>query len=148
MANIFETLKGDGRFGKFLDIVQTIDKEETLKGEGPMTLIVPIDSAWDEIPEPNRSMILNDKQMLGHLFDYMQIGEHRHSISDLADKKIIKTVEGTNIEVLKTDEGYRIETGKVIDQDIDVDNGMIHVIDKVPFATLSQAYEAYAKTRQ
>jgi uncharacterized surface protein with fasciclin (FAS1) repeats len=148
MANIFETLKDDGRFGKFLDVAQTIDKEETLKSEGPMTLIVPIDAAWDEIPEPNRSMILSDKQMLGHLFNFMLIGEHRYSISDLADKKIIKTVEGANIEVMKTDEGYRIETAKVIDQDIDADNGMIHIIDKVPFATLSQAYEAYAKTRQ
>ncbi|MDN7025990.1 fasciclin domain-containing protein [Methanoculleus sp. FWC-SCC1] len=148
MANIFETLKNDGRFGKFLEVVQSIDKEEMLKSAGPMTLIVPVDSAWDEIPEPNRSMILNDKQMLWHLFDFMQIGEHKYSIDDLAEKKIIQTVEGVNLEVMKTDEGYQIETGKVIDQDIGADNGIIHVIDKVPFATLSQAYEAYAKTGQ
>ncbi len=148
MANIFETLNSDGRFGRFMEIVATIGKEETLRSKGPMTLLVPIDSAFDEIPEPNRSMILNDKQMLGHLFDFMQIGEHKYSIADLADRKILKTVEGNTVEVQKTDEGYMVETAKVIEENKEADNGIIHVVDKVPFATLSQAYEAYAKTKE
>lgn len=146
MANIFEMLQDDGRFGRFLEIVAFIDKEETLRSEGPMTLFAPVDSAFDEIPEPNRSMILNDKQMLWHLFDFMQIGEHKYKIADLAERKILQTVEGNTIEVQKTDEGYMVETAKVIEENKEADNGIIHVVDKVPFATLSQAYEAYAKT--
>ncbi|NQS77738.1 MAG: fasciclin domain-containing protein, partial [Methanoculleus bourgensis] len=70
MAKIFDALKTDGRFGRLIDIIQTLGEEKTLQAEGPMTFFAPVDSAWDAIPEPNRAMILNDKQMLSHLIDF------------------------------------------------------------------------------
>jgi uncharacterized surface protein with fasciclin (FAS1) repeats len=148
MANIYETLKDDGRFGRLLDIIETLGKGETLKGEGPITFFAPVDSAWDEIPEPNRSMILYDKQMLGHLFDFFQIRGGKYTVNELLDKQLIKTVEGTIIEIKKTEKGTQVDEAVVIESDKGVDNGIIHIVDSIPFTTLSQAYEAYAKTRE
>jgi uncharacterized surface protein with fasciclin (FAS1) repeats len=147
MADIFETLKSDGRFTRLLEVIQTLKKEQTLREEGPVTFFAPVDASWDEIPEPNRSMILNDKQMLGHLFEFMQLRGQKFTIDELVEKKFLKTVEGTKIEVQKTDEGTMVEDAKVIEPDLEADNGIIHIIQGIPFATLSQAYEAYAKTK-
>lgn len=45
MAKIFDMLKNDGRFGRLVDIIQTLGEEKKLEGEGPMTFFAPVDSA-------------------------------------------------------------------------------------------------------
>lgn len=144
MAHIFDTLKNDGRFSRLIDIIQTLGEEETFRGEGPLTFFAPVDSAWDAIPEPNRSMILNDKQMLSHLVDFFTIGGHKCTLDVLLTRNVVQTVEGNIIAVRKTEKGTQVDEAVVLEGNLEADNGIIHVLDSVPFATLSQAFEAYA----
>lgn len=146
MAKIFDILQSDGRFGRLVEIIQTLGKEGALQGEGPMTFFAPVDSAWDAIPEPNRSMIMNDKQMLSHLIDFFTIGNHKCTLEALLKKNVVQTVEGNNIMVRKTDRGTQVDTAVVLEGDIEAENGIIHVLDSVPFATLAQAEQAYLST--
>ena len=143
MAKIFEMLKNDGRFTRLVEIIQTLGEDEKLQGEGPMTFFAPVDSAWDAIPEPNREMILNDKQMLSHLIDFFTI-RGKHNLDDLLSKNVMKTVEGNPIMVRKTERGTQVDEAVVVDGDMEVENGIIHALDGIPFVTLSQAFEAYA----
>lgn len=142
MAKIFETLKNDGRFTKLAEIIQTLGENEMLQSEGPMTFFAPVDSAWDTIPEPNRAMILNDKQMLSHLIDFFTI-RGKHNLDELLSKNVVETVEGNPIMVRQTERGTQVDEAVVIEGNIEVENGIIHVLDGIPFVTLSQAYEAY-----
>ena len=144
MAKIFDMLKNDGRFGRLIDIIQTLGEEKTLQGEGPMTFFAPVDSAWDAIPEPNRAMILNDKQMLSHLIDFFTIGGHKCTLDALLAKNVVETVEGNPIAVRKTERGTQVDEAVVLEGNLEADNGIIHILDSVPFVTLSQAFEAYA----
>ncbi|MFY1642171.1 fasciclin domain-containing protein [Methanoculleus bourgensis] len=143
MAKIFDALKTDGRFGRLIDIIQTLGEEKTLQAEGPMTFFAPVDSAWDAIPEPNRAMILNDKQMLSHLIDFFTIDRHRCTLDALLARNVVQTVEGNLIAVRQTERGTQVDEAVVIEGNMEADNGIIHVLDSVPFATLSQAFEAY-----
>ena len=143
MAKIFDMLQSDGRFGRLVEIVRTLGEEATLQGEGPMTFFAPVDSAWDAIPEPNRSMILNDRQMLSHLIDFFTVGGHRCTLDALLAKNVVKTVEGNIIAVRKTERGTQVDEAVVLEGDVEAENGIMHVLDSVPFATLAQAYEAY-----
>jgi uncharacterized surface protein with fasciclin (FAS1) repeats len=143
MAKIFDLLKSDGRFTRLVEIVQTLGEDATLQGEGPMTFFAPVDSAWDTIPEPNRAMILNDKQMLSHLIDFFTIGGHKCTLDALLSKNVVKTVEGNSIMVRTTERGTQVDEAVVIEGNMEADNGIIHALDGIPFVTLSQAFEAY-----
>ncbi|ABN57653.1 MULTISPECIES: fasciclin domain-containing protein [Methanoculleus] len=143
MAKIFDTLQNDGRFGRLVEIIQTLGEEKMLQGEGPMTFFAPVDSAWDAIPEPNRAMILNDKQMLSHLIDFFTIGNHKCTLESLLSKNVVQTVEGNTLMVRSTERGTQVDEAVVLEGDIEAENGIIHALDSVPFTTLSQAYEAY-----
>lgn len=143
MANIFDTLQNDGRFGRLVEIVRTLGEEKTLQGEGPMTFFAPVDSAWDAIPESNRAMILNDRQMLSHLIDFFTIGGHKCTLESLLRKNVVETVEGNSIMVRKTEKGTQVDEAVVLEGDMEAENGIIHALDSVPFVTLSQAFEAY-----
>jgi len=143
MVKIFDMLQNDSRFSRLVEIVRTLDEEKILQGEGPMTFFAPIDSAWDAIPEPNRSMIMNDRQMLSHLIDFFTIGNRKCTLDMLLKKNVVKTVEGNNIMIRKTDRGTEVDGAVVLEGDIEVENGIIHVVDSVPFATLAQAEQAY-----
>jgi uncharacterized surface protein with fasciclin (FAS1) repeats len=143
MAKIFETLQNDGRFSRLVEIIRTLGEDEMLQGEGPMTFFAPVDSAWDAIPEPNRAMILNDKQMLSHLIDFFTI-RGAHNLDELLSKNVMETVEGNPIMVRKTEQGTQVDEAVVLEGNMEADNGIIHVLDGIPFVTLSQAFEAYA----
>ena len=144
MATIYDMLLNDGRFDRLVEIIQAVGEEKSFQGEGPMTFFAPVDSAWDAIPEPNRRMILNDRQMLSHLIDYFTIGRHRCTIDALIEKSLVPTVEGNLIEVKKTEKGTQVDEAVVLAGNMEADNGIIHVLDSVPFVTLSQAFEAYS----
>ncbi|MDV2482811.1 fasciclin domain-containing protein [Methanoculleus sp. Wushi-C6] len=144
MAKIFDTLKNDGRFTRLAEIIQTLGKDERFQGDGPMTFFAPVDSAWDAIPEPNRAMILNDKQMLSHLIDFFTISGHKCTLDALLSKNVVKTVEGNPIMVRKTERGTQVDEAVVIEGNMETENGIVHALDGIPFVTLSQAFEAYA----
>ncbi|MCM2466212.1 fasciclin domain-containing protein [Methanoculleus oceani] len=144
MAKIFDALQNDGRFGRLVEIIRTLGEEKTLQGEGPMTFFAPVDSAWDAIPEPNRAMILNDRQMLSHLIDFFTIGGHKCTLDALLARNVVQTVEGNVIAVRKTERGTQVDEAVVLEGDMEAENGIIHVLDSIPFVTLSQAFEAYA----
>ncbi|HOI12286.1 MAG TPA: fasciclin domain-containing protein [Methanoculleus sp.] len=144
MAKIFEMLQNDGRFDRLVEIIRTLGEEKMLQGEGPMTFFAPVDSAWDAIPEQNRAMILNDKQMLSHLIDFFTIREHAYSLDELLAKNVVETVEGNPIMIRKTERGTQVDEAVVLEGNMEADNGVVHVLDSIPFVTLSQAFEAYA----
>jgi uncharacterized surface protein with fasciclin (FAS1) repeats len=89
-------------------------------------------------------MILNDKQMLSHLIDFFTIGGHKCTLESLLARNVVQTVEGNSIMVRKTEQGTQVDEAVVLEGNLEADNGIIHVLDSVPFVTLSQAFEAYA----
>jgi uncharacterized surface protein with fasciclin (FAS1) repeats len=117
--DLFDTLEADGRFTVFLNAVQTAGLEATLRTQGPFTLFVPTDDAFDQLPQNTLSDLLADPQALGTLLLY-------HTLLGEFD------AQGGTIDVF-VENGTVILNGtaEIVESDITAFNGIIHAVDTV-----------------
>jgi uncharacterized surface protein with fasciclin (FAS1) repeats len=112
-ADIVDTAAGAGQFETLVAAVTAAGLVDTLKGEGPFTVFAPTDEAFAALPEGTVETLLmeeNRDQLVAILTYHVVPGKVMSS--DLSDDMTATTVQGGDIT-------------------IDLDNGVIHVIDKV-----------------
>jgi uncharacterized surface protein with fasciclin (FAS1) repeats len=133
LANdIVDTAVSAGQFETLVAAVTAAELVETLKSDGPFTVFAPNDDAFAALPEGTVENLLRpeNKADLVALLTYHVVPGKIMS-SDIAGQSLsVETVNGTNIAVNATD-GVIIDNANVIAADIEADNGVIHVIDRV-----------------
>ena len=106
---------------------------DTLKSEGPFTVFAPTDEAFAKLPEGTVESLLkpeNQDQLKAILTYHVVPGKTMSS--DLAGKQVeVESVEGSAIAIDATGDNVMVDDATVIQADIEADNGVIHVIDKV-----------------
>ncbi|WP_102867271.1 fasciclin domain-containing protein [Pseudovibrio exalbescens] len=130
-ANIVETAKSAGNFNTLLAAATAADLVETLSGPGPFTVFAPTDEAFAALPEGTVEDLLkpeNKDQLVAVLTYHVVPGKVMST--DLQDDMTAETVQGGEI-MIDLDNGPMVNDAKVISADIEADNGVIHVIDKV-----------------
>ena len=112
-ADIVDTAVEAGSFNTLVAAVQAAGLVDTLKGEGPFTVFAPTDEAFAALPAGTVEDLLKpeNKDKLVSILTYHVVPGKIMS-TDLSDDMMAATVEGAEIKV-------------------DLDNGVIHVIDKV-----------------
>jgi len=126
-AAIAIVLRGNPYSGEAADLV------EVLKGEGPFTVFAPTDEAFAKLPAGTVENLLKpeNKDQLVALLTYHVVPGKTMS-GDLAGKAVeVTTVEGSPVEIDATGGGVMVDDARVIQADIEADNGVIHVIDAV-----------------
>lgn len=112
---------------------------ETLSGTGPFTVFAPTDQAFEAfaatLPKGGLQKLLSSqdpqiKQLLVKILTYHVI-PGKITSTDLKSGPV-KSVEGGAINV-KTDSsaGVMVNNAKVVQPDVQADNGVIHIIDQV-----------------
>ncbi|OKL45168.1 fasciclin domain-containing protein [Pseudovibrio exalbescens] len=130
-ANIVETAKSAGNFNTLLAAATAADLVETLSGPGPFTVFAPTDEAFAALPEGTVEDLLkpeNKDQLVAVLTYHVVPGKVMST--DLQDDMTAETVQGGEITI-DLDNGPMVNNAKVVSADIEADNGVIHVIDKV-----------------
>ena len=131
-ADIVDTAVGAGTFNTLVAAVEAADLVDALKGEGPFTVFAPTDEAFAKLPEGTIDDLLkpeNKEQLIAVLTYHVVPGKVMSS--DIAGKQMmVETLQGTEADVNATD-GVMIDGAKVVNADIEADNGVIHVIDTV-----------------
>lgn len=130
-ANIVETAKSAGNFNTLLAAATAADLVETLSGPGPFTVFAPTDEAFAALPEGTVEDLLkpeNKDQLVAVLTYHVVPGKVMST--DLQDDMTAETVQGGEITI-DLDNGPMVNDAKVVSADIEADNGVIHVIDKV-----------------
>ncbi len=130
-ADIVDTAVGAGTFGTLVAAVQAAGLVDTLKGEGPFTVFAPTDEAFAALPEGTVESLLlpeNKDQLVAILTYHVVAGKVMST--DLVDDMKAATVQGGEITV-DLSNGVMINDANVVTADIEADNGVIHVIDKV-----------------
>lgn len=130
--NIVETAVGHGSFKTLVSAVTAAELVETLSGTGPFTVFAPLDEAFEALPEGTvDSLVLpeNKEQLQGILTYHVLAGKVLST--DLTDGMVAKTVNGAEITVHIEDGVVTVNDAKVVIADIETDNGVIHVINKV-----------------
>lgn len=130
--NIVETAVGHGSFKTLVSAVTAAELVETLSGTGPFTVFAPLDEAFEALPDGTvDSLVLpeNKEKLQGILTYHVLAGKVLST--DLTDGMVAKTVNGEEITVDIEDGVVTVNDAKVVTADIETDNGVIHVINKV-----------------
>ncbi len=128
-----------------LTALQAADLVEVLKGEGPYTVFAPTNKAFDKLPEGKLEDLLKpeNKEELTRILKYHVVAGKIFA-SDINEEQMVETLEGSELKVLiqKTTDDYMgdesegmnnimVNNAIVSDADIEVSNGVIHIIDGV-----------------
>jgi uncharacterized surface protein with fasciclin (FAS1) repeats len=130
--DIVDTAVGAGKFTTLVKLVQAAGLVDTLKGEGPFTVLAPDDKAFEKFekryPEAFKKLG-EDKELLKKVLLYHVI-KGSVMAADLKDGAEVETVEGEKVTV-HLQGGARFNRSKVTTADIKASNGVIHIIGSV-----------------
>lgn len=129
--DIVDIAAGAGTFETLVAAVTAADLVDTLKGDGPFTVFAPTDDAFAALPEGTVETLLlpeNKDQLVAVLTYHVVAGKVMST--DLSDDMTATTVQGGEITI-DLDNGVMVNDANVVTADIEAENGVIHVIDKV-----------------
>ena len=129
MPTIVDIAVQAGKFNTLVQAVQAAGLVETLSGEGSFTVFAPTDEAFAQIPQETLQAVLADKEKLTAILTY-HVVPGKLMAADVVRSTQLQTLQGQSITV-STEGGVRVDDANVVQTDIEADNGVIHVIDKV-----------------
>ena len=141
-GDIVDTAAAAGEFNTLITAVQAAELEETLRGEGPYTVLAPTDEAFEALPDGTLDDLL--AAPTGDLADILKyhVIEGAVMADDVAgmDGETVATVQGEEltIEVDGDNVSFVDATGnssQVTMADVEATNGVIHALDGVLMPT-------------
>ncbi len=144
-------------FSTLVTAVKAAGLADTLSGKGPFTLFAPTNEAFAALPKGTLETLLKpeNKDALRKVLTYHVVSGDLMA-KDLRSGKV-PTVAGTTVAVEVKNQKVSVNDASVVKPDIDANNGVIHVIDRVllppdlalvksPAATVMAAKPAQTKT--
>ncbi|MDD3071525.1 fasciclin domain-containing protein [Methanoculleus horonobensis] len=141
MKSILATLRDSGSFEIFLDLVRAAGMEERLSSEGPYTLFVPEDDAFQKVPRPDFETILRDADRLGDTLNY-HIVPGVHSMIDLLGIGTLRSLLGVDLTVEVAPEGVLVNDAAVVESDAWCTNGICHAVSALLLPPVARAVAA------
>ena len=129
MADIVDTAVSAGAFETLVTAVKTAGLVETLKSPGPFTVFAPNDDAFAKLPPGTIQTLVQNPPQLARILTY-HVVSGKLMKADLEKVDSVISVEGSPIRIDCTD-GFEVKNATVVAADIEVDNGVIHVLDNV-----------------
>ena len=132
--DIVDTAVGAGKFKTLVAAAQAAGLVDTLKSDGPFTVLAPTDEAFAKLPEGTIATLLKpeNKDKLAAILKYHVIPAKALAADVVKlNGKDVKTAEGDTVKVTVEGGTVKINNAKVLKTDILCSNGVIHVIDTV-----------------
>ncbi len=134
MADIVDIAVSAGTFKTLVAAVQAAGLVDTLKGDGPFTVFAPTDDAFAKLPKGTVEDLLKDKPRLTTLLTYHVVSGSIKA-ADVVSHKNITTIQGQDLKIdaakWHLHKSVKVNDANIVKVDIEADNGVIHVIDKV-----------------
>ncbi|HEY9876083.1 MAG TPA: fasciclin domain-containing protein [Candidatus Obscuribacterales bacterium] len=129
MADIVDIAVNAGSFKTLVAAVQAAGLVDTLKSPGPFTVFAPTDEAFAQLPPGTIHTLLQNIPQLARILTY-HVVPGKLMAADIAKLNSLTSVEGSAIRV-DTSDGFEVKNATVLAPDIEADNGVIHVINRV-----------------
>ncbi|HEY9648790.1 MAG TPA: fasciclin domain-containing protein [Chroococcidiopsis sp.] len=129
MADIVDIAVGAGSFKTLVTAVQVARLVETLKSPGPFTVFAPNDEAFAKLPAGTVQTLVQNIPQLARILTF-HVVPGKLMKADLAALGKVISVEGSPIPI-DCSEAFEVKNATVLAADIEADNGVIHVIDRV-----------------
>jgi uncharacterized surface protein with fasciclin (FAS1) repeats len=127
--NIVETAKEAGSFQTLLTAIDAAGLGDTLADRGPFTVFAPTDDAFATLPQETVNGLLADPPALARVLTY-HVVPGRITLAQITSDSEQKTVEGGMLKIA-VNGGVTVNDATVIQADVEAENGVIHVIDRV-----------------
>ena len=130
--DIVDTAVAAGSFNTLVKAVTAAELVATLKGKGPFTVFAPTDEAFSALDANLLSDLLkpeNKNKLAGILTFHVLAGKVMSS--DISGTIEATTVNGQKVIVKESYGKVFVNDAQVVTADIEADNGVIHVINKV-----------------
>ena len=129
MADIVDIAVGSDDFSTLVAAVQAADLVETLKSPGPFTVFAPVNDAFAQLPDGTIHTLLQNIPQLSRILTF-HVVPGKLTQADLQALESVVSVEGSLIPI-RASEKFEVKNATVIAADIEADNGVIHVLDRV-----------------
>lgn len=129
MADIVDIAVSAGSFQTLVTAVQVAGLVDALKSPGPFTVFAPNDEAFAKLPPGTVESLVKSPPQLGRILKYHVVAGKLMK-EDLAKLNSVTSLEGSPIPIDCSDT-FEVKNSTVIAADIEADNGVIHVIDRV-----------------
>jgi uncharacterized surface protein with fasciclin (FAS1) repeats len=124
-GDIVATLTASGQFTSLLKALDATNLTAVLKTPGPLTVFAPTDAAFAAA-----SVDMNDKAAVQQLLVYHIINAKVDEAKIKGSKGPIPSAAGKPLYVDGSGSPYKVNDATIL-QDVNVSNGVIHVVDKV-----------------
>ena len=105
---------------------------DTLNGDGPFTIFAPANSAFAKIPAADMSAVMADKDTLTSILTLHVVPGEILDGAMLSEMDSVPTVNGEDITIAPAGGSLEINgQAKVVCANIEVGNGVVHIIDSV-----------------
>ncbi len=131
--DIVETARKAGQFTMLLKAVQQAGLEAKMKTPGPFTIFAPTDAAFAGLPPDIAKRLMNpaNKGELAKVLSYHVLAG-RLVTRDLGGvPRAADTLTGAAVVLNPTGPGVKVNDATLTTPDMRVDNGIVHVVDKV-----------------
>jgi uncharacterized surface protein with fasciclin (FAS1) repeats len=125
-----EALVAAGQFRTLVNALIRAGLAGTLKGKGPFTLFVPTDDAFAKVPQETLEALLKDKNRLRAVLAYHVVAGKVRA-ADVVKLDSAGTVQGSKINITIKDGQVMVNQARVVKTDLEISDGVIHVIDAV-----------------
>lgn len=131
--DVVETARKAGQFTMLLKAVQQAGLESKMKTPGPFTVFAPTDAAFAALPPAVAKRLMDpaNKGELAKVLSYHVLAG-RLITRDLGTMpRAADTLIGAAVVLNPTASGVKVNEATITTPDMRVDNGVVHVIDKV-----------------
>ena len=128
--DIVDIAVANGSFKTLVAAVAAAGLVETLKGEGPFTVVAPTDAAFAKLPAGTVEALLQDQAKLTAILTY-HVVPGKVLAADVVKLTSATTVQGGTVAIATRDGKVMINGAEVLAADVTASNGVIHVIDSV-----------------
>ncbi|XP_037795768.1 serine-rich adhesin for platelets-like [Penaeus monodon] len=128
--NLIELAESRNLF-TFVELVKKAGLEETLSHTGDYTFFVPDEAAWYSLDSEVLSAARRDLELAGQLVRFH--GAYgRHLTNAITDNQAIMSLDEENpVRLQVWRRALGVEDAKITEKDIEAQNGVIHIINKV-----------------
>ncbi len=127
MANIVEIATNTEGFSTLVAAVQAAGLVEALATGGPFTVFAPHDDAFAALPPGTVQTLVDNPPQLARILKYHVVADKLFQ-ADWSISQTLTSLEGSPIPIRAA---LEVKNASVIAADIEADNGVIHVIDRV-----------------
>lgn len=127
--DLLDTARRAGSFRNFVEAVRVAGLTRQLKADGPYTLFIPSDSAFDKLPDGEWQALLKDQERLSRVLRYHMVNG-RVKVSEVKPGSV-RSAEGQPLKLTSDNGMVTVNGARVTESDLSADNGIIHAIDDV-----------------